>query len=105
MGKKATDVLLHIIPTAMLFLAIGRWPYGYYQLLRIVVFAAALLVAALAYQSAKTFTLWLGLFVIVAIVFNPVVPLHLTRGVWLVLNISAAVLFAGHYFTLSKNAS
>jgi hypothetical protein len=82
----------------MLVLALGRWPYGYYMLLRVVVAATALLLAGLIYQQAKSFTLWLGLFLIVAIVFNPIVPLHLTRGVWSILNVLAAAIFAGHFF-------
>jgi hypothetical protein len=35
--------------------SIGRWPYGYYMLLRVVVFAAALLQGGLIYQQAKAF--------------------------------------------------
>ena len=106
MLNKVTDALLHMIPAGMLLFAIGRWPYSYYMLLRVVVLAAALLLAGLIYQKAKTFTLWVWLFVIVAIVFNPVVPLHLTRGIWSLLNLGSVVIFAGHYFTeLSENHS
>jgi hypothetical protein len=38
---------------------------------------------------------WLGNFV--AAVFNPIVPLHLTRGAWSILNIAAGALFVGHF--------
>jgi hypothetical protein len=98
MMNKATAVFVHFIPAAMLVLALGRWPCGYYMLLRVVVVAAALLLAGLIYQQAKSNTVWFGLFLIVAIVFNPIVPLHLTRGVWSILNVAAAVTFAGHFF-------
>jgi hypothetical protein len=97
MRNKVTDALLHIIPAGMLLFAIGRWPYGYYMLLRVVILAAALLLAGFLYQRAKSFTIWIGLFLVVAIVFNPIVPLHLTRAVWAILNIATAALFAGHY--------
>jgi hypothetical protein len=63
--------LLHLTPAAMLLLAIGRWPYGYYMLLRIVALAAGLMLAGLVYQRMKSFTIWIGLFLVVAIVFNP----------------------------------
>jgi hypothetical protein len=96
--KKVAPALVHFIPAGMLVLALGRWPYGYYMLLRVVVAAAALLLAGLIYQQAKSFTVWFGLFLIVAIVFNPIVPPHLTRGVWSNLNVAAAVTFAGHFF-------
>jgi hypothetical protein len=90
--------LIHFIPAGMLVLALGRWPYGYYMLLRVVVAAAALLLVGLIYQQAKSFTVWFGLFLIVAIVFNPIGPLHLTRGAWSILNVAAAAIFAGHFF-------
>jgi hypothetical protein len=81
----------------MMLIAIGHWPYGYYMLLRVVVLAASLLLAGLIYQRTKQFTIWLGLFLIAALVFNPFVPLHLTRGVWSILNVAAAGLFVGHF--------
>jgi hypothetical protein len=98
MSDKMAPALVHFIPPGMLVLALGRWPYGYYMLLRVVVAAAALLVAGLIYQQAKSFTVWFGLFLIVAIIFNPILPLHLTRGVWSILNVAAAAIFAGHFF-------
>lgn len=75
------------------------------MLLRVVVLTAALLIAGLIYQQAKTFTLWVGLFVIVAMIFNPISPLHLTRGVWSILNVAAAALFVGHYFMARSQIS
>jgi hypothetical protein len=105
--NKATAIL-HFVPAAMLVLAIGRWPYGYYMLLRVIVLATALLLASLIYQQGRAFTVWIGLFVAVAFVYNPLVPLHLTRGVWSVLNLAVAVLFIGHFIadhrtTLDRN--
>jgi hypothetical protein len=38
-----------------------------------------------------------GLFVITALIFNPFIPIHLTRGVWSILNVAAAALFIGHF--------
>jgi hypothetical protein len=96
MPNKLTNALLHIVPAAMLFGALGHWRYGYYMLLRVVVTAAAVLLTAFSYQRTKTFSIWIGLFLVVAAVFNPIVPLHLTRGAWSILNIAAGALFVGH---------
>jgi hypothetical protein len=95
MPNKLTNALFHIVPAGMLFAALGHWPYGYYTLLRVVVTTAALL-TAFAYQRTKTFSVWIGLFLVVAAIFNPVVPLHLTRGVWSILNVAAGASFVGH---------
>ena len=71
---------------------LGHWPSGYYMLLRAVVTAAAVLLTAFAYQRTKTFSVWIGLFLV-----NPIVPLHLTRGAWSILNIAAGALFVGRF--------
>ena len=34
---------------------------------------------------------------ITALIFNPFIPIHLTRGVWSILNVAAAALFIGHF--------
>jgi len=57
--------------------------------------AAALLVAGLIYQRTKQFTILVGLFVITALIFNPFIPIHLTRGVWSILNVAAGAI--GHF--------
>src|SRR5690242_13764304 len=97
MNDKMTNALIHFIPAGMLIAAVGRWPYGYYMLLRVVVFAAGLLIVALIYERMKQITIWLGVFAIIVIVFNPIFPLHLTRGVWSILNLAGAGIFVGHW--------
>jgi hypothetical protein len=71
------------------------------MLLRIVVFAAGLLLVVL-YQRMKQVTIWIGLFLIVAAVFNPIIPLHLTRSAWSILNLAGAALFATHWFVMRE---
>ena len=67
------------------------------MLLRVAVTAAAALLTAFAYQRTKTFSVWIGLFLVIAAVFNPILPLHLTRGAWSILNIAAGALFVGQF--------
>lgn len=97
MLNRAALALIHFVPAVMLIFAIGHWPYGYYILLRIIVTGAALLLAALAHQRIREFTIWSGLLLAAALVFNPLVPLHSTRGLWWVLDLSVAGLFIAHY--------
>jgi hypothetical protein len=67
------------------------------MLLRVAVTAAAALLTAFAYQRTKTFSVWIGLFLVIAAVFNPIVPLHLTRGAWSIENTAAGALFVGQF--------
>lgn len=63
------------------FLAISSiWPYGFFQLVRwIVCFSAAYN----AYQhglNEKYF--WSTIFVFIAILFNPIAPIHFNKEIW-----------------------
>jgi hypothetical protein len=80
-----------VIAAAMLMLAAGKWPYSYYQIIRWVVLAAAVFAA---YQGAATKRYWaVWLFASLAVLFNPIVPIHFRRETWRVLDISAAAAF------------
>jgi hypothetical protein len=63
------------------------------MLLRFVVCVAAALLALDIYRRADEITLWCAVFVALAIVFNPLVPLHLTRAVRGVLDLAGAAFF------------
>ena len=93
MSKASFERRPHLIPSAIaamvLLVALAQWPYVYYQVLRWVVCAAAVNVAYRAYRWKRQATLWA--FAIVAIIFNPLAPFHLPRGVWQVLNLAGVV--------------
>lgn len=83
-------ILAKLIAAVMLFAALGRHAYDYYTLLR---WIACGVVAFTAFQAAqmKKFG-WLFVFVISAIVLNPIAPLHLNRDTWAIVDAVAAVL-------------
>ena len=85
----------HFIPSlvaaAMLLGALAQWPYGYYQLLRWIVCGAAIFVAVSAYGWQKLWATWL--FGFVAALFNPLVPVHLSRDAWQPIDVVCAILF------------
>jgi hypothetical protein len=85
----------HLIPSliaaAMLFIALGHLPYGYYQLLKIIVCGAAVYMAYLAYKWQKIWAVWLLGFI--AVLFNPLLPIHLSRDIWQPIDIACAFVF------------
>lgn len=93
-----TRAALHWVPVILLIGAYGSWPYGYYTLLRIVVFLASVLLATDTYKRAGEATPWCLAFVGIAILFNPVFPIHLTRDIWGVVDPIIAVIIGAHYF-------
>jgi hypothetical protein len=83
-------IIAKLIAAAMLFAALGRHPYDYYTLLRWVACGVAAFTAFQAVKIKKTG--WLWVFVIVAVVLNPIAPLRLKRETWAYVDVAAAVL-------------
>lgn len=104
MNKTILDKRPHLIPpiiaTVLLLGALGRWPYGYYQLLRWITCAAAIWVALLAYAWQKKWAV--VSFGIIAVLFNPLIPIHLTREIWQPIDLLCAALFIVTTFTLRR---
>ena len=78
------------VSIAMLLASGGDWPYGFYQLLRIVVTGTALYVVV---QVVKRRQFWPWIMGGVAILFNPILPISLTREAWQPIDFGVAVIF------------
>lgn len=85
-----------LIPAVLLTIATLHLPYGYYTFLRIVVFGFSALVASLSWRDNTISRVWPAVFVGIAIVFNPFVPVYLSRGDWFYLDIGAALAIIAH---------
>lgn len=85
--------LYFVVPAAMALLALMDMPYGYYQLLRLVVAAASAFIAVAAWQRGPHVAVIA--FGLLALTYNPVVPLHLKREIWEWVNIGTAAVFLG----------
>jgi hypothetical protein len=100
--EKRPHLILDIIAALMLLGALVPWPYGYYQILRFVVCGVSVYVAYLAYNWQKLWATWM--FGFIALLFNPLIPIYLTKKTWQPIDIICAVLFAVVAFDL-KNPS
>lgn len=83
--KKAVSLFAGVL----LLIAVLPLPYGYYLFLRVAVFAAAIWLALTIDEMIKLKApLW-----IVALLFNPFFPVHLSKAGWLPIDLAAAFLF------------
>lgn len=87
-----------VIPIIMLFLALGQWPYGYFILLRWVVAAGAIIVALNAFD--KNIDWAKVVFIFIAILFNPIAPIHLSRESWIPIDVVVGAIFIFAYFKI-----
>lgn len=74
---------------AMLAVAALPLPYGYYQLLRLVATGAFAWAAVIAFQrgyAGRGFG-----FVVLTLLFNPVLPVYLSKALWVPIDLGAAL--------------
>jgi len=79
----------------MLIIAPAPWPYLYYRVMRLVVCVCAGVIALQSFERRGWHAWTIGL-ALLAIMFNPVLPVRLTRAIWLLPNILGAVLLLAH---------
>ena len=84
----------------MLFLALGYHPYSYYILLRWVVFGSSFYSGWVFSQLKKHG--WAWLFFIVGILFNPIIPVHLSRSTWQIVDLTVSLIFFTSLIIKSK---
>ncbi len=105
MNRKNLIKTLLIISIIILFLPLfSRLPYGYYNLLRFIVCATSGLIAVAAYRYKKQN--WMIAMGIIAILFNPIIPVHLAKANWTLIDLAVAVLFIlflGKFWKRKKN--
>lgn len=85
-----------LIAAALLLIGIAKLPYGYYQFLRIETTIVAAFFAYTAFTTAKAVGFWTLLFAAVAILFNPIIPIYLSKDAWMVIDGVVAVFILAH---------
>lgn len=77
------------ICAAMLLIGVAPLPYGYYTLLRLVACGVFAFAAFAAFQKKNSVLPWVN--GVLVLLFNPLIPVHLEKGVWVILDMAAAV--------------
>ncbi len=76
----------------LLLVGVASLPYGYYQFLRLIICLAS---AFLVYKSIRQKRpLSVAIFVVIALLFNPISPVYLKKDAWRVVDFVTAATFA-----------
>ncbi|ACL06899.1 hypothetical protein Dalk_5229 [Desulfatibacillum aliphaticivorans] len=86
--------------TMLLWALYPENPYGYYVLLRIVLFIVCIFFVIDAKEKLNT--PMAVAFGITGIIYNPVISIHLTREIWTVINVLTVFLFGLEGFLFRK---
>ena len=107
MGQWETKMKLPIwawvVPAAMSLIALLPMPYAFYMLVRIVVCAAAIFIAWRQYKL-RGIDAWCFAFGCIAILFNPIFPINLSREMWAPLDVGVAALFGVYAYRSARRS-
>ncbi len=94
-------VMIIITSTVIAIGAFERMPYGYYTLLRLFTCLSASVLAMMITEDR-----WLSLkymLIGVAILYNPIIPIHLGRKIWFPLNLATIVILAFTIYPITRS--
>jgi hypothetical protein len=87
---------LWLAPIALLLLATARMPYGYYTVTRIAVAGFACFLALVGWEDSVISRMWSAILGCVAVLFNPIIPIYLSRTAWHAFDIGVAIILTAH---------
>ncbi len=81
--------IIKILISFLLLLAVFGLPYAFYIFLRIIVFTSMIF---FIFTEYKTIDKWITfIYVILAVLFNPIIPVYLTKEIWFYIDILSAI--------------
>lgn len=92
----STVLLLHLVPSLVSLAAIAPLEIEFYKFVRVAICLPALGIIVLHGWVGDLESPWTPVFGLMALLFNPIVPLPLPREVWLPINIIVPILFLCH---------
>lgn len=98
MNKNSLALFL-LIPAVLLIIApLVSFPYGFYTLLRLIVSITSGFIIYQSYKGAGGVNEISIIFALILILYNPFVPVHLSREIWMPINfITSGIYFYGFY--------
>ena len=102
---KSIPRLVWLVPAILLFIAPLHLPYGYYTLTRVVTCGVAAIIAFVGFRDHPVRQIWAIPLALVAVLFNPFIPIHFSRHTWFYLEFGAAAVFGAHLFLVRWRAA
>jgi hypothetical protein len=99
-NRNVFGIILRVLAIVLLLGAVRSMPYDYYVVLRWVACAAAVFVAVQAHIHVKSREWVSWSFGAMAVFFNPIAPIHLSRLTWVAIDLLAAIFLAGSFWWL-----
>lgn len=103
MNKNSVGFFL-LIPVFLLILApLISFPYGFYIFLRLIIAISAAVIIFHNFKISGGFNEISILFGIILILYNPIIPVHLSREIWMPINFITSGVYIYGYFKVKKS--
>ena len=100
---KAASYIFFLVPAILLFLApLMELPYGFYTFLRIIILISSAYMIFVVYMYKKKIDLIAMLFIIILILYNPIIPIHLNREIWTPINFMTSGVYIWAFLKVRK---
>ena len=101
--NKNSIALFLLIPAALLIAApIISFPYGFYTFLRLLISITAILIIYYSYKGSGGINEISILFGLILILYNPIIPTHLSREIWMPINFITSGIYIYGFFKIKK---
>ena len=102
MNKNSLALFL-LIPAVLLIIApLVSFPYGFYTLLRLIVSITSGFIIYHSYKGAGGVNEISIIFALILILYNPFVPVHLSREIWMPINFITSAVYIYGFFKIKK---
>ena len=101
--NKNSIKLFFLIPSIFLIIApLISFPYGFYTLLSIIVTLTSAAIIYQSYKINKGINEHSIIFLFILILYNPLIPIYLSREVWLPINFATSGIYLYTLFKIKK---
>jgi hypothetical protein len=92
--ERILEVVLTLLGAVLLLIAsAGKYPYGFYMVLRLVITVGAVYWAWRIYKAGQQF--WTWIFAAIALLLNPFLPIRMQRTQWQPIDLCLGIFLIG----------
>lgn len=104
MSMLTAFTVARIVAILMLLATIVGHPYSYYTLLRFITCGTSALGCYLAFNINKSLeNIWVWIFGAITFLFNPLIPIHLDKPTWGIIDIITAITLLSSLFLFRRS--
>ena len=101
--NKNSIYLFFLIPIILLFLApLISFPYGFYTFLRIIISLTSAIIIYQCYKNFNGINEYSIIFTLTLILYNPLIPIYLSREMWLPINFATSGIYLYALFKIKN---